>query len=211
MSIPGCDTPVPATWALFFMDSLSTYLVNLFMHTVLLNSVKSSEPIVLPNVGLEMLCEADRMVGKIVSVYQNQVHLEDIDMICLAEHAGRKQGSLVQNQVLDYSLDWGFPLRELTKPVLILDQSGNVLLWYLLDVVSRPNQMDADLKGAVNISPVWFQQGHHTSMANPEVSALLKEPPEINPARHWLVELGNQLANLSGAIAIMHTDMYVTG
>ncbi|KAF8122726.1 hypothetical protein EV363DRAFT_1404742 [Boletus edulis] len=55
---------------------------------------------------------------------------------------------------------------------------------------------DAAIKGAINLSPSWFQQGRH---------------PEDQSARGWIEANTDQLAILSAAMAIMHPDMYVTG
>ncbi|KAF8422291.1 hypothetical protein L210DRAFT_3423551, partial [Boletus edulis BED1] len=63
---------------------------------------------------------------------------------------------------------------------------------------------DAAIKGAINLSPSWFQQGRH-------VSSLLKGSRTDQSARGWIEANTDQLAILSAAMAIMHPDMYVTG
>ncbi|KAF8121181.1 hypothetical protein EV363DRAFT_1406522 [Boletus edulis] len=65
---------------------------------------------------------------------------------------------------------------------------------------------DATIKGAINLSPSWFQQGRH-----PEVSSLLKGSRKDQSARGWIEANTDQLAILSAAMAIMHPNMYVTG
>ncbi|KAN0094397.1 hypothetical protein V8E55_002684 [Tylopilus felleus] len=122
--------------------------------------------------------------------------------------------------------------------MVIVDQSDNVLLWYLPTAVSSPNQLTelqhlmwtiicsleqvllssvstakrpwrthtnffhpgASLQGCINISPAWFQQGCHGGQSTPKPSAL-----------DWLHESREQVAILSGALAIMHPDMYHVG
>ncbi|KAF8414658.1 hypothetical protein L210DRAFT_3513467 [Boletus edulis BED1] len=69
-------------------------------------------------------------------------------------------------------------------------------------------RMDADLKGAVNVSLAWFQQGHTTISSDPEASALLKEHRAANGVKQWVEQSRDQWAILSGAMAIMHPDMY---
>ncbi|KAF8545996.1 hypothetical protein OG21DRAFT_1491694 [Imleria badia] len=117
-------------------------------------------------------------------------------MIHLAECVNRKSTHLVEVQEKDDGSvggDQRAKLSEVVLPTVILDRSGKVLVWYLPDAVSPPNQwlmwdrlslqrqplsssisssgltswwtaseffrMDADLKGVINLSPAWFQQG----------------------------------------------------
>ncbi|KAF8421561.1 hypothetical protein L210DRAFT_877735 [Boletus edulis BED1] len=72
-------------------------------------------------------------------------------------------------------------------------------------------KMDATIKGAINLSPSWFQQGRHAGCSKPEVSSLLKGSQTDQSARGWIEANTDQLAILSAAMAIMHPDMYVTG
>ncbi|KAN0082712.1 hypothetical protein V8E55_008507, partial [Tylopilus felleus] len=58
----------------------------------------------------------------------------------------------------------------------------------------------------INISPPWFQQGQH-----PEMSALLKPSRQDNGVRGWLAATREQATILSGAVVIMHPEMYRTG
>ncbi|KAI6155003.1 hypothetical protein BKA82DRAFT_3928598, partial [Pisolithus tinctorius] len=71
----------------------------------------------------------------------------------------------------------------------------------------------ADLKGAINLSPAWFQQGRGPS--NPshhlEVSLLLKEKSGAKETHQWLDSMAGLHTILSGALCIMHPKMYLHG
>ena len=72
---------IQGDWALALVDSLAEYMVTSFTTEILLGSEASKMQIPLPHVGLETLCETDRMVGKIASAYRNQgAPLQDIRM-----------------------------------------------------------------------------------------------------------------------------------
>jgi hypothetical protein len=72
MTPPGCDSVMPRHWALAFTDSLAEYMVNAFQQKIALKPIQLRDNISLLSVTLETLCEADRMVGSIVSMYENQ-------------------------------------------------------------------------------------------------------------------------------------------
>jgi hypothetical protein len=148
MPPPGCDSPVPAHWALALTDAVARYMVPQFEEQLLQPSAKANNALPLPDVGLETLCETDHMVGKMLATNQNQcelallyrMHCEhcllvhvNVDIICLTED--------VQCRSNRNEADPTHLLTELTEPTLITDRSGNILVWYLPGALSAPNQV----------------------------------------------------------------------
>ncbi|KIN94590.1 hypothetical protein M404DRAFT_34876 [Pisolithus tinctorius Marx 270] len=72
---------------------------------------------------------------------------------------------------------------------------------------------DANLKGAIDLSPAWFQQGRGPSndVHHPEVSRLLKSKLQPKEVCEWLQCTAGLQADLSGALRIMHLKMYLHG
>ncbi|KAF9235307.1 hypothetical protein BU15DRAFT_78140 [Melanogaster broomeanus] len=71
---------------------------------------------------------------------------------------------------------------------------------------------DASIKGSIELSPAWFQQGRDGRNHVPEVSALLKASNSLSTrARAWLHEMTVPNAILSAALAVMHPDLYAAG
>ncbi|KAN0088246.1 hypothetical protein V8E55_005303 [Tylopilus felleus] len=161
--------------------------------------------------------------------------IHDADIHRLAERAARfatRNVEVVDSQQQFNVVPGAVELHYHEKPTVIVNQSDNILLWYLPTALSSPNQhlmwttirsveqvllssintaerpwrTHTNFFRCINISPAWFQQGCHIcstahlsvgGQSTPEPSALLK-PRE-------------QVAILSGALAIMHSDMYRTG
>ncbi|KIK20412.1 hypothetical protein PISMIDRAFT_105796, partial [Pisolithus microcarpus 441] len=59
----------------------------------------------------------------------------------------------------------------------------------------------ADLKGTIDLSPAWFQQGHG-------VSHLLKARTGLQGLRGWLADMAGVHTLLSGALMVIHPCMY---
>lgn len=99
--------------------------------------------------------------------------------------------------------------------------------WRASDSFFRPG---AELRGAINLSPAWFQQGRNVGKISnlskvvvnrndfeqstdfePEVSALLKTGRDSLHTRGWLSAMKDHAALLTACLAIMHPDMYLAG
>ncbi|KAI5999889.1 hypothetical protein F5J12DRAFT_724288 [Pisolithus orientalis] len=63
---------------------------------------------------------------------------------------------------------------------------------------------NAELKGSINLSPMWFQQGH-------EVSWLLKSRTANTSAREWVNQMSNMNALLSAILHVIHPQVYADG
>ncbi|KAG6373046.1 hypothetical protein JVT61DRAFT_7103 [Boletus reticuloceps] len=140
---PTGGSRIPSDWALAQTDSLATYMVSLFNHTL---HPESHDVPQIPPISLPSLCEADCVVGRLVRAYRNQICIPDIDIIRLAETIHRWRSEHHPEQALnseedmlpeEVSAGW----LELTEPALVTDKADSVLLWYLPGAVSMPNQV----------------------------------------------------------------------
>ncbi|KAI6012804.1 hypothetical protein F5J12DRAFT_781662 [Pisolithus orientalis] len=110
---------------------------------------------------------------------------------------------------------------EVTEPSILVINSNTICIWYLLDALSpkrRVWQTDksyfhntAQLKGAINLSPTWFQQGHGLQNGFLEVSWLLKSRMENTSAREWVNQISDTNALLSVILHVIHPQMYAGG
>ncbi|KAI6146447.1 hypothetical protein BKA82DRAFT_4015953 [Pisolithus tinctorius] len=66
---------------------------------------------------------------------------------------------------------------------------------------------NAQLKGAINLSPAWFQQGHGPKNGFLEVSWLLKSRTENTSAREWVKQMSDTNALLSAILHVIHLDI----
>ncbi|KIO01334.1 hypothetical protein M404DRAFT_150342, partial [Pisolithus tinctorius Marx 270] len=64
---------------------------------------------------------------------------------------------------------------------------------------------DAELKGAINLSPAWFQQGRGVA------SWLLKSRTENTSTREWVDQMSDTNALLSAILHVIHPRMYADG
>ncbi|KAI5980638.1 hypothetical protein F5J12DRAFT_732413, partial [Pisolithus orientalis] len=68
---------------------------------------------------------------------------------------------------------------------------------------------NANLKGTINLSPTWFQQGNDAH--HPKASLLLQSTPQLKEVCEWLQCMAGLQAVLLGALCIMHPKMYLHG
>lgn len=66
---------IPSHWELAYTDKLASHMVQQFRRATGLLADGES-PIILANVGIETLCEADWMVNIMVRAYKNQSELD---------------------------------------------------------------------------------------------------------------------------------------
>ncbi|KAN0074435.1 hypothetical protein V8E55_011847 [Tylopilus felleus] len=178
----NCDSPIPKDWIYGVTVPVSHQFAS-----------STGTRILQSWMTLEGLCEANWMVDQLVLAYHQKVVIDDADILRLAERAGTFAANNVevlgQKKLLERFPD-ATELAFHGEPSVIVDQSDNIVLWYLPTAVSGPNQ------GGQSV---------------PKLSALLKPARSLNGIRDWLQETREQVVILSGALAIMHLDMYHTG
>ncbi|KAI5987975.1 hypothetical protein F5J12DRAFT_698526, partial [Pisolithus orientalis] len=86
-------------------------------------------------------------------------------------------------------------------------------LWESIKASPQAWQMDksyfhnnAELKGTINLSPAWFQQGHGV-----EASQLLISRTENTSTREWVDQMSDTNALLSAILHVIHPQMYADG
>ncbi|KAF8120275.1 hypothetical protein EV363DRAFT_1391600 [Boletus edulis] len=146
---PTYDSGIPSDWALARTDRLATYMVSLFNHTL---HPESNDAPQIPPISLPNLCEADRMVGRLVSagwleLTEPAVITDKADSILLWYLPGAVS---MPNQKLLWE-----KMSLLQKPLLNSIQGQH---WRTSADLFKT---DAAIKGAINLSPSWFQQGRH--------------------------------------------------
>ncbi|KIO01658.1 hypothetical protein M404DRAFT_28660, partial [Pisolithus tinctorius Marx 270] len=210
-------------WQMHLTDTVCQYMTAR-LHEEIVDGPRALPAISIP---MQIACEADHILAVIIQAYRECV-TRDI-----------KQG--VQTN-LARSNDM-----EITRPTVVIDKEGSILLWYLPNAISQAYQSevwnslgllsiplqrslkshgmggwrndgknfrnDANLKGAIDLSPAWFQQGRGPSndAHHPEVSRLLKSKSQPKEVREWLQCTAGLQAVLSGALRIMHPKMYLHG
>ncbi|KAI6143750.1 hypothetical protein BKA82DRAFT_28660, partial [Pisolithus tinctorius] len=172
-------------WQMHLTDTVCQYMTAR-LHEEIVDGPRALPAISIP---MQIACEADHILAVIIQAYRECV-TRDI-----------KQG--VQTN-LARSNDM-----EITRPTVVIDKEGSILLWYLPNAISQAYQNfrnDANLKGAIDLSPAWFQQGRGPSndAHHPEVSRLLKSKSQPKEVREWLQCTAGLQAVLSGALRIMH-------
>ncbi|KAI6150347.1 hypothetical protein BKA82DRAFT_4013167 [Pisolithus tinctorius] len=70
---------------------------------------------------------------------------------------------------------------------------------------------DAELKGTINLSPTWFQQGHGPQNGFLEASQLPKSRMENTSTREWVDQMSDTNALLSVILHVVHLQMYADG
>ncbi|KAI6107107.1 hypothetical protein EDD16DRAFT_1712613 [Pisolithus croceorrhizus] len=67
-----------------------------------------------------------------------------------------------------------------------------------------------DLKGSIDLSPGWYQQGQGPPNFHPEASQLLKSGQEQNRMQEWVDEMSKFHALLLGTLMVIHPHMYAS-
>ena len=141
---------IPDHLALSYTDKLATYMVSRFQNSMLPMDNITQPKIPPPRIPMQTICEANRMVTIISKAYQKKgmsltfdntllnscpVTISNVDIIQLGEQIKRRGHSMVP---LDANEE---EYTVLTKPAVVTDRSGYMLLWYLPGAISQPNQV----------------------------------------------------------------------
>ncbi|KIK72285.1 hypothetical protein PAXRUDRAFT_121972, partial [Paxillus rubicundulus Ve08.2h10] len=126
-------------------------------------------------------------------------------------------------------------------PTLLLDWTGVIMAWHLPGVLSEEFQvcfqhlisigmvlptlgrgtvswrtqedlfMESWIRGAIELSPAWYEQGRVPYRHQPEVSTILKGSHANPGPQQWLQSGALQNAILSATLMVMHPDLYASG
>ncbi|KAI6141647.1 hypothetical protein BKA82DRAFT_4018647 [Pisolithus tinctorius] len=205
------------------MDCVSTYMVSRLREEVI------GGPCALPHVSilLQIACKADHILLVIVEAYRECIIVEEMrDVNVIVDHSSYaeidcptavidKEGNILLWYLPNafgeaYQAEIWNSLGNLSIPLARSVKSNGAGGWRHDSNHFRPA---TDLKGAIDLSPAWFQQGHGPSNPShhPEVSLLLKEKSGANETRQWLDSMAGLHTVLLGALRIMHPKMYLHG
>ncbi|KIK72503.1 hypothetical protein PAXRUDRAFT_180535, partial [Paxillus rubicundulus Ve08.2h10] len=125
-------------------------------------------------------------------------------------------------------------------PTLLLDQTGVIMAWHLPGVLSEEFQVgfqhllsiciflltpgrgtvswktqedlfiESCIRGTIELSPAWYQQGQVPYRHHPEGSAILKGSHADPGPWKWLRAGALQNAILSATLMVMHPDLYAS-
>jgi hypothetical protein len=145
------STEVPDHWAISYTDKLAAYMVARFRTALLPTDATLPKEIPNPQIPMQTVCEANRMVGIMARAYRNKgmvptyirsyptnchpVTISDVDIIRLGERMKRGANSSMPSDADTQAYG------DLTEPAVITDRTGYVLLWYLPGAISEPNQV----------------------------------------------------------------------
>ncbi|KIK71787.1 hypothetical protein PAXRUDRAFT_22834 [Paxillus rubicundulus Ve08.2h10] len=122
------------------------------------------------------------------------------------------------DEVREKALKERFPVEKDEELVyeltILLDQTGVIMAWHLPGVLYEEFQRDCEkpgiplprYKGAIELSPAWYQQGHQ-----PKVSTILKGSHADPGPRQWFQAGALQNDILSATLMVMHPDLYASG
>ncbi|KAI6024536.1 hypothetical protein EDC04DRAFT_2606337 [Pisolithus marmoratus] len=230
-------SPVPHGWQMHLTEKIAEYMQSQFCQEVFFG------PQVLPDISIPvpLLLQANHMLRTIVQAYQNPF------VVCETQ-CGKTQDTTAS-----------LPYEEITAASVVLDENGNIKLWYLPGAIDYTHQdcetsmkniwnslhgmsvaledglkpscqhgwhndqilfcEMADLRGSIDCSPGWYQQGHGPKSVkpgeevkfHPEVLWLLKSGRKPNGMQQWVDQMSDIHALLSGTLAVIHPWMFAAG
>ncbi|KAI5995023.1 hypothetical protein EDD15DRAFT_2195663 [Pisolithus albus] len=214
---------IPRDWWMNLTSQVAEYMQNRFREEIF------EGPCALPNTSIPvpLLCRADRVIAVIVQAYQHPVivntvrHGKTLDTVASLHYQEINIPTVVLNANGNVRL-WYLPgaishayqkdiwnsLHSLRRP---LTESLNR---YRLRGWRNDRKLfhqAADLKGSLDLSPAWYQQGHGPPNFHPEVSKLLKSRNAHMGARGWVNDMSEFHSLLSGTLSVIHLRMYEAG
>lgn len=216
-------TEVPEKEQKGLMETAAEYMRKRFLEET------REGPRALPDVSLPfaMVCEADHIISVVVAAYRNIVTVGNPPRRC----GGGIDASLEFNEITSPAV-----LVDSEGQILVwyllgaFSNSNQIAVWESIARLRGPLEQslkrykcrgwrndinyfrqDADLKGAIDLSPAWFQQGRGPPNHCPEVSSLLKGRRGSAGPRGWLTDMAKINALLSGILRIIHPRMHKDG
>ncbi|KAI6155879.1 hypothetical protein BKA82DRAFT_4011289 [Pisolithus tinctorius] len=213
---------IPHGWRMELTDCIASYMKARFQEEVF------SGPHALPDISIPfpVLCEADRISSVISQAYHHPINIgkNQGGKTCNAE-AAERYAEVTEPSILVTNSNtiriWYLP--DALSPKRRAD------VWYRLHLLREPLREsikaspqawrtdksyfrdNAELKGAINLSPAWFQQGRGPQNGFPEASWLLKSRTENTSTREWVDQMSDTNALLSAILHVIHPRMYADG
>ncbi|KAI6046546.1 hypothetical protein EDC04DRAFT_2597987 [Pisolithus marmoratus] len=207
-----------------FTEMVATYMQQCFLEEV------CKETRALPDLSLPfpMVCEADHIIAIIVAAYNNQGKPYNIGYTAADPQASNLSLSFseVTSPMLFIDSYGGIILWYLPGAI---SKANQIAIWKSITQLRAPLMQSikqyrtcswqndtnyfhesTNLKGTINLSPVWFQQGHGPPKHCPEVSHLLKTRTGAEGLCGWLADMTSIHALLSRTLMVIHPWMYDT-
>ncbi|KIO06693.1 hypothetical protein M404DRAFT_24393 [Pisolithus tinctorius Marx 270] len=206
---------IPHGWRMELTDCIASYMKARFQEEVF------SGPRALPDISIPfpVLCEVDRILSVISQAYRRPINIGKNrgGKTCNAE-AAERYAEVTEPSILvtDSNTIHVWYLPDALSPKRRAD------VWNRLHLLREPLResikaspqawrMDksyfhdnAELKGAINLSPAWFQQGRGPQNGFPEASRLLKSRTENTSTREWVDQMSDTNALLSAILHVIH-------
>ncbi|KAI6097425.1 hypothetical protein EDD16DRAFT_1527593 [Pisolithus croceorrhizus] len=207
----GASVAVPTGWRMQLTDKIADYMKSCFREEVLTGQhalPDISIPLLLTKETAESLQYPEIMVLTVIVDGSSNVKLWYLPGTLDGGHQRQIWNSLSRMVV---------PLKDSINP------SGMGRWWKDKALF----QEIVDLKGSIDLSPGWYQQGrgvrdssfHNLCVGDmgqppnfhPEVSRLLKSGREQNRTWEWVDEMSEFHVLLSGTLMVIHPHMYASG
>ncbi|KAG2353238.1 hypothetical protein BDR07DRAFT_1496653 [Suillus spraguei] len=222
-SMSTCDIKIWCTWALAITHEAGAYTEQKF------NADKTGgEPVIpSPNLDTDLVMACDHLADVLIKAYKNPIKMQ-IDIARYSKLISPKNtghNDEKEEKLLERCPPGHEGTKLVDKPATIIDVSGTIIAWYLLDALTETTQKEiraaTDLLGPSLEKSVkadgnwrynqeWFKQGSengHENLSDPEVSASLKGPSSEN----ILKAIARPAAIASAALRVMHPQQYFAG
>ncbi|KAI5984747.1 hypothetical protein EDD15DRAFT_2201055 [Pisolithus albus] len=220
---------IPEGWRMKLTDQVADYMQKRFREEVF------KAPRALPHISIPvpLVCRADRVLPVIVQAYQHpgphcqEVIINKVRRGKTVDAAGSQHYKEINTPTVVINENGNTRLWYLPGAISHAYQKD---IWNSLHCLRRPLAQSlshshprgwrndhilfremADLRGSLDLSPAWYQQGHGPPNFHAEVSRLLKARNAQNGVRGWVDEMSDLNALLSGVLSVIHPRMYETG
>ncbi|KAG2354693.1 hypothetical protein BDR07DRAFT_1382051 [Suillus spraguei] len=182
-SMSTCDIKIWHTWALAITHEAGAYTEQKF------NAEKTGgEPVIpSPNLDTDLVMACDRLADVLIKAYKNpikmQIDIARYSKLISPKNTGHNEEK--EEKLLERCPPGHEGTKLVDKPATIIDVSGTIIAWYLLDALTETTQ----------------------NLSDPEVSASLKGPSSEN----ILKAIARLAAIASAALRVMHPQQYFAG
>ncbi|KAI6117125.1 hypothetical protein EDD16DRAFT_1520170 [Pisolithus croceorrhizus] len=191
----GASAAVPTGWQMQLTDKITDYMKSCFWEEVLTGQhalPDISTPLLLTKETAESLQYPEITVLTVIVDGSGNVKLWYLPGTLDSGHQRQIWNSLSRMVV---------PLKDSIKPSGTGRWQKDKALF----------QEMVDLKGSIDLSPGWYQQGQGPPNFHPEVSWLLKSGQEQNGMQEWVDEMSEFHVLLLGTLTVIHPHMYASG
>ncbi|KAI5982968.1 hypothetical protein EDD15DRAFT_2202449 [Pisolithus albus] len=197
---------IPRDWQMNLTSQVAEYMQNRFCEEIF------EGPHALPNtsIPIPLLCRAEHVIAVITLDTGASLHYQEINIPTVVLNAnGNVRLWYLPGAISHvYQKDIWNSLHSLRHPLTESLNHYRPRGWHNDRELFH---QAADLKGSLDLSPAWYQQGHGPPNFHPEVSKLLKSRNAHMGARGWVNDMSEFHSLLSGTLSVIHLRMYEAG